>query len=270
MQTPTVDATVSGWLRHFASADRTIQAEGRWLSAETELAHEIAPGVILAGRVDAIGTDFFGEWKTMNPRAKTGWREKWRFHPQTLTYGLLRHLCIPSKANRFTIRIAFKSDPPSYDHEWFSYSDAEIETWRREVLHIAHQIQYNIATTGPDKHWPLNPLSCYKYGPSYPCAYVRACHSSQFDIPIAGLIPRVPHLVTETQNPSKIVIDATRITEYLECPEQFRRVYIRREVEPNSEALNFGSQFHELLGEYYKRLAAGEVYDLTGVNVTWP
>jgi hypothetical protein len=273
---PTVDDVVAGWIRHFYAADQAME----WRHAERELSTELAPGVILAGRMDADGVSsnegFFGEWKSSNPRNRNGWREKWRFHPQTLTYGLLmRELAIANgepPMRRFTIRMAFKGNPPTYDHEWFEYSDGELDTWRGEVLRIASAIRAYEASGA--EHWALNPSNCHRWGPNYPCPFLHNCTHQTWDTPSTKCVPRVPHLQLERDLvglDAPLILDATRIDEYLGCPESFRRQYIRpNEVEPPSEALTFGQEFHQLLGEYYDRRAKGESFDAQGVTQTWP
>jgi hypothetical protein len=249
---PKVDEAAAAWIRHFASADR----EMTWLAAEEELSMPLLPGVILAGRIDARGPSWFGEWKTMSKWRRSGWREKWRFHPQSLTYGLLLAAVHP-EINRFTIRIAFKSDPPTFDHEWFSYSKGELATWRSEVERIAYEI--GGWTASHAAHWPLNPLSCFKYGPKYPCPYVHSCTHQEWNVKQPGAsLPYIPHLqvmrTAAMMYQPPLVLDATAITAYLECPEAFRRRYILGEDEPPSEALTFGSAFHSHLDSYYHTL----------------
>lgn len=287
---PTVDETVDGWIRHFASADRDL----RWIAAEEELSIPLMPGVILAGRIDARlrlgaqGQYAFGEWKSMSKFGKPEWKEKWRFHPQSLTYGLLLRETHP-EVDRFTIRVAFKSDPPTFDHEWFSYSAGEIATWRSEVQRIANDIltlQKNSALIWPSDtvnklaltHWPLNPLSCYKYGPKYACPYVHACTHQEWDVVQPGApMPYIPHLQVmrdaAAQPTPPLVLDATAITAYLECPEAFRRRYVRGEDEAPSEALQFGSAFHQHLDHYYQHYVNGtqaEFQRNIGGAATWP
>jgi hypothetical protein len=257
--TPSVEQVVEGWIRHFRSADMAMS----FVSAEREVSVPLSDGVVLAGRLDAEGADYFCDWKSLNPRRRSGWREAWRFHPQSLTYGLLRRE-LGHPGRRFTIRCAFKSDPPSYDHEWFEYSDKELDTWRSEVLRIAYQM----GETESVPHWALNPLSCYRWGPNYPCPFVHSCTHAEWDVPVTGLVRRVPHLVIEQQAQTalaerpecadtSLILDATRITRYLECPERYRREYIRQEVEPPGEALLFGNSFHSYLNEYYRSLING-------------
>lgn len=271
---PTVDEAVDGWIRHFAASDRELQ----WLAAEEELSIPLVPGVILAGRIDArLRTptgNAFGEWKTMSKFAKSGWREKWRFHPQSLTYGLLLRETHP-EIDRFTIRVCFKTDPPTYDYEWFGYSAGELDTWRAEVERIAHEIlSYTHSLAGAHEHWSLNPLSCYKFGPKYPCPYVHACSHGEWNIP-QPTAPAVytPHLQVmldaRAQSPAPLVLDATAITQYLECPEAFRRRYIRGEDELPSEALQFGGKFHQMLDLYYQHHVKGIPFDVTGAS-SWP
>ena len=258
---PTVEQLVSAWITHFRSADLSM----RYVSAEREVSVPLGDNVILAGRLDAEGEDFFCDWKSLNPRRRSGWREAWRFHPQSLTYGLLRRE-LGHPGRRFTIRCAFKSDPPSFDHEWFEYSEKELDTWRAEVIRIAYQM----GESENQPHWALNPLSCYRWGPSYPCPSVRACVNAEWDVPLANMVKRVPHLDIERQRfriledgeadsneHAPMILDATRITRYLECPERYRREYIRQEVEPPGDALTFGIGFHTYLNEYYRSLING-------------
>jgi PD-(D/E)XK nuclease superfamily len=263
-----VDDVVAAWIRHFWAADRALT----WTHSERERAVSLATGLTLCGRIDAdgkqdAGNTFFGEWKTSNPRNRNGWKEKWRLHPQSLTYGLLMRELDPTM-RRFTIRMAFKSNPPTFDHEWFEYSDGELDMWRDEVIRIAGEIAVLHMTNL--EHWPLNPLSCYKWGPSYPCERLANCSKQRWSSPGANVVARVPHLDIEQQASANgpLLLDATRITAYLECPEAYRAQYVRNEVEPPGEALSFGTQFHALLAAYYEKLAAGEKFE--EVSTQWP
>lgn len=254
---PTADQLVEGFIRHFWAADHAM----RFTAAEHDVQLDLAPGVVLAGRLDAEGLDdagagWFADWKTANPRGRSGWREKWRFHPQSLTYGLLRRLS-GQPGRCFTIRMAFKSDPPTYDHEWFEYSDGELDTWHSELLEIAGDMQRNLGTHLPGagrEHWRLNPTNCYRYGPSYPCPFVEACTHQRWNEPVAGLIDRTTIPGSRIYAPNTLVLHATAIEEYLECNEKYRRTYVRNEAEQPGEALTMGMRFHELLGVYYGKL----------------
>jgi hypothetical protein len=249
--TPTVEQVVEGWIRHFRSADMSM----RFTASEHEFAVQLAddPPIVLVGLVDAIGDDWFMEAKTASPRSRSGWREKWRFSVQSLTYGLVLKYTHPN-VKRFTIRMAFKSDPPSFDHEWFSYNEKELDTWRAEVIRIAYQM------LEPENapHLALNPLSCYRYGASYPCPFVHACTHAEWDVPVTGLVPREKHDWQIVIPDDALVLSATSIETYLTCPEKFRRIYKRNETEPPSEALTFGKRFHQYINGYYDRLAHGE------------
>src|SRR5579864_623406 len=106
--TEPLDSLVSGWQRHFQAADATIE----WLGVSETLQLELAPGVWLAGELDARGRNasgelFFGEWKTANPREKKTWKQVWRMNPQSLSYGVLAAAHWP-EMQRFTVRKAFK------------------------------------------------------------------------------------------------------------------------------------------------------------------
>lgn len=212
---------VNGWRAHFWSADREIT----WVGAEEEASVWLTPNTLLMGRLDARGISptrerFFGEWKTANPRERLSWKNVWRLNPQSLTYGLLADALDPG-CRRFTVRKAFKSDPPSYDHAWFAYSDTELAMWRAEVIRIADEVRgYHSAAlckaTGKHEHpilgmddamqlreagavipWPLNLSNCFRYGEKYACPFFKDGCNKQDWVTTHGLIARVPHLDVE-------------------------------------------------------------------------
>jgi len=257
---PTVDELVSGWISHFWAADRALA----FREVEREVSAPLRPGVLIVGILDAIGSDFFADWKTANPRSRTDWRDKWRFNAQTLTYGwLVRALGLPGR--RFTIRMAFKSVPPTYDYEWFEYTDAELDMWSGELNRIADAIldartRYDARFLGEDadtgaNHWALNPQSCLRYGAKYPCPFLHQCTHQLWSQKPSGSIERVSHLRTERDialPDGTLLLDATRVDTWLECPEKFRRIYEQNIAEPPSEALQTGQEFHRVLAEYYR------------------
>lgn len=253
---PDVTKLVSGWLRHFAQADAQI----KWIDAECEVEYWLTHNTVLMGRIDAIGRTqqgelFFGEWKTANPRERSSWKEQWCTNPQSLTYGLLMtQLNEGEPCSRFTVRKAFKSDPPSYDHAWLSYSEDEIDRWKRQVIAIAEDIRqdFNVYGRGP---WQQNWKHCLRYGPKYKCTFYGRCTTG---VAPAGVMTRVSHLDAERRlyaadklAEGMVVLDATRIVEWLECREKFRSQYIEDLMAPAGEVLQIGIDFHEALGKHY-------------------
>jgi len=247
-----------GWKAHFASADRELT----WLAAERELGCWLDEHTLLLGKVDAIGRTqgdlFFGEWKTANPRERNSWKQVWRMNPQSLTYGVLAGALYPG-CRRFTVRKAFKSEPASYDHAWFSYSEAELEHWRAQLLTVASEIRiYRSVNLRP---WPTNYANCFKYGPKYACPFFEsACSQQAWGAVPNGAISRVSHLESERRlnvtDPELVVLDATRTKVWFDCRERFHREYEDNLVMPieAGSALKIGMTFHELCGHYYASL----------------
>ncbi len=238
---------LDGWIRHFGPADRAMD----FVDVEREVAVPLQDGVILVGIIDAVGPDWFGEWKTMSPSQRRSWKARWRFHPQTLTYGLLAREAGILRGRRFTVRVAFKSDPPTYDHEWYTYTDEELNVWRDELRLWADAMGWLGGLNPP--HYPLNPLSCMRYGSQHACPFIPHCSRGAWDTAPPHLVPRESHLRTEREsNAGALILDATRIMDWLSCPERFRRHYVQNLVEPPGEALRVGSAFHQLLAEHYR------------------
>lgn len=249
----------NGWMAHFASADREIE----WLGAELELSAQLDERTLLLGRIDTYGRNaagqlFFGEWKTANPRERNTWKTTWRMNPQSLTYGVLMHELHPD-CHTFTVRKAFKSPTPSYDHAWFLYSDEELAHWRGELLRIAAEIRAYQASA--PRNWPTNFDACFKWGSNNACAFLdKACSVQDFSgVPI-GATPRVSHLESErrlnggTSPEGLVVLDATRVKEWLTCRELYRRKYVDNIAPTPGEALVLGIEFHDVMGSYYSSL----------------
>lgn len=250
---------VEGWRQHFYSADRELQ----WLHVEQDATLELAPGVVLMGKLDAIGRTpdgdvFFGEWKTSGGRDKKTWKDIWRMNPQSLSYGLLARTLYPD-CHRFTVRKAFKTAPPSYDHAWYSYTPGELKHWHDEVVRIAHEIQVYQAKaavyTGP---WPTNFNSCFTYGVNYACPFfASACAKQEWDgKPIDALVQVSPmrQQLIEKWGSHAILLSPSAISTWLSCRERFRREYIDNLRMPPTEALTLGGDFHAAMDSYYKEL----------------
>lgn len=252
---PTVNELVAGWRSHFFSADRDIQ----WLHAEVEHSVWLSENTVLMGRLDALGRNaegklFFGEWKTSNGRDRKTWKATWRMNPQSLTYGMLAGAFLGEPCNRFTVRKAFKTDPPTFDHAWYSYSDAELAHWRRELLGAAHEMREYMKDGALP--WPTNFSHCFAYGEKYACPFFEvACGKLDWNARPAESFIRVSHLESERSlaaSDGVIVLDATRIKTWFECRERFRREYIENVDEKPGEALQFGIDFHNSLGIHYQ------------------
>ena len=112
---------VLAWREHFAAVDANLRFE----RVEEARFVQLSDGVWLVGIVDAEGDDWFGEWKTSNPRAAKTWKREWIMSTQALTYGLLT-----GGKKRFLVRKVFKSAQPFCEGEWFAFGAGELEMWR--------------------------------------------------------------------------------------------------------------------------------------------
>lgn len=256
-----LDSLVAGWKRHFTTADQAIT----WMHAELELATELAPGVWLAGCVDAVGRTsdgelFFGEWKTANPREKKTWKQVWRMNPQSLSYGLLAASRWP-EMRRFTVRKAFKEQMPTYDHAWFRYSDQELEHWRSEIIGIAEEIKrYHALAWVP---WPTNFDNCFRFGPNYVCPFFETgCNKQQWAaIPSGATVggDQSWHFTSQRQrildaNPEAIVLSPTTVKEWFACREKYRKQYVELVTPAAGEAVKLGGDFHHEIAEHVRGL----------------
>lgn len=255
-----------GWVRHFAAADRDI----RWLNVERPLTYWLQDNTLIVGIADADGVNgagerFFGEWKTASTFGKKDWKAVWRKNPQSLTLGVLYEATEPG-LRTFTVRKAFKerNGTPTFDHAWFSYSEEELRTWRFELCRIAYEIRgYQEEGAKP---WPLNPLACFQYGPSYACTFFeQGCNQNNWDfIPSGSITKPMQPFVQQTlleAHPHRIngsdlvVLSPTAVDLWLRCREKYRKVYEERIQLPASEAQDAGKDFHAQLAEHYKELA---------------
>jgi hypothetical protein len=256
-----LDSLVNGWKRHFSAADQSID----WLHAELPLEVELAPGIWLAGCIDAVGRDssgelFFGEWKTANPREKKTWKQVWRMNPQSLTYGVLCASRWPD-LRRFTVRKAFKEQYPSYDHAWFRYSDAELNHWRGVIIQIGIDIRNWMERPEP---WETNFKNCFRYGVNYPCPFFEpACSKQDWAAVPAGSTsggdPGWSFTAQRAAHPGCIVLSATTISEYLDCRESYRRKYVELVTPVKGEALVLGGNFHDAMASHYNGLILWKV-----------
>ena len=189
-------------------------------------------------------------------------------NPQSLTYGVLAADWFAGRGEactQFTVRKAFKSTPPTFDHAWYSYTPDELDHWRGQLIKIADEIRGG----GPGP-WETNWTHCFQYGVNYACPHFEAgCSKMVFeDNPMAP--KRVPHLEIERRLnapneplalvhriPDLVVLDATRVKAWLGCREKFRREYVHNVATPMTEALQLGIECHDLWGKYYQSLVRG-------------
>lgn len=268
---PLAERLAATYVADFASADRDIH----WIATEREKSLWLSPNTVLLGRVDAEGLTsdgdpFFGEWKTLGSyrgRYIDDEKIKWRTDPQALTYGVLN-----GDLRRFTVRWAIKPDEhaktgrfttPRTDFEWYTYTATEVAHWRTQLLDIADEIRNKWRLQ--DAPWRTNFANCYRYGIKYACPFVGLCPAQKWAEIIGDA--RIPHLESEQKilaerldkAPSDLIIlDATRVGEYLECPENYRRRYEGQGYQEESEALTVGKDFHSLISQHIGRLMAAQ------------
>jgi hypothetical protein len=201
-------------------------------------------------------------------------------NPQSLTYGVLGNdyfmKTMGRPCSQFTVRKAFKSNPPTFDHAWYSYNEEELQHWRSELIRIADEIrQYKAVGFDP---YPTNWDSCFKFGVNYACPHFEeGCSKMKWDIPV-DTVRRVSHLEIERRlneampkpgqvipcdDPVKyvpavprdlVILDATRVKTWLTCRERYRREYVENVATPVTEALEIGIQFHDVMGSHYQSL----------------
>lgn len=255
---PLAEKLARQFISDFWSADHDI----RWTAIEQEHQLWLSPNVLLVGRIDGEGDtpdgdSFFGDWKTLSASKASRMEEekaKWRTNPQALTYGVLRpHI------RRFTVRWVVKpkvtkkdgEGPITTDFEWYEYSPAEIEFWREQLLDLGNEI-LDRRRSG---RWTKNRGNCYRYGINYACPFLETCHKLDFTSSLGH--PRVPHLDFERVNkfdPSVVIIDSSRISDYLECPESYRRTWEGEGFQEENENLTVGSDFHTIIASHLMQL----------------
>lgn len=226
----------------------------------------LTPNTLLLGRVDARGRtgdghEFFGEWKSLSNykgRYIDDEKLKWRTDPQALTYGVL----LSGECSRFTVRWAIKPDdkgkhPPTCAFEWYSYTPTEVEHWRTQLIEIADEIrQWRLS---PRRPWRTNFSNCYRYGIRYACPFVDDCNNQAW---VRTITPRVPHLEIERKikneldkyPPDLVILDASRVDDYLACPQAYRRKWEGDGYSEESEALTVGKDFHAAIAAHITRL----------------
>lgn len=261
--------------------------EIKWLALEQELSLWLSPNTLLVGKVDGIGETpdsrlFFLENKTASKYKKAKIiQEKatWRMRPQSLTYGVLlgskdyqeaKPYTNSSEINpirelvrTFTTRWTFKTEPPSCDFAWFSYSDYEIEWWKGNLLDIAEEIRHYRKIHFP-REWPTNLNYCTKYGEKYACAFRdQGCWALNFGFVPESMTPRTEsHLRIENELKDKpddlVVLDATRVNDWINCHELYRRMWEGQGLRESSEALEIGGDFHKLLDAHLSSIMRKE------------
>jgi hypothetical protein len=252
------ESLAKAWITDFYAANHTIS----WTAIEREVAVKIDDKTLLVGRVDAEGMTedgepFFGEWKTASAskaRRMADEKAKWRRDPQALTYGVL----LGDQTRRFTVRWALKTNPPQTDFEWYVYSDDELIHWGGQLREIARQIRS--ARHRGTQPWFTNVGNCYRHGVAYACPFVWTC-PTQPNMQIGDA--RTPHLEIERtldkSDPELVVLDASRVSDYLGCPEAYRRKWEGLGYSETSEALTIGSDFHALVAAHLKTLMKEKV-----------
>jgi hypothetical protein len=259
---PVAEELAATWKRDFWAANHEIT----WTAIEEERYLWLDRDTLLVGKVDAQGLTsdgdkFFGEWKTKSGfyagKRMAEVKTTWRTAPQALTYGVL----VPN-TRRFTVRWALKSSPPQTDFEWYSYTDAEIAHWTRQLIDIADDIRfYHNRIKHAGREWRTNRGDCYRYGVKYACPFLNSCHALDFNASMGS--PRQPHTELEKQiragtfpgmTPTTVVISSSRVGDYLSCPERYRRAWEGEGFHEENENLEIGSDFHQLVGEHLTSL----------------
>jgi hypothetical protein len=252
--------------RAFASADADIT----WLAAEEERSLWLTPNTLLIGKIDARGLTgdghpFFADWKTLsNYRARyiEEEKQKWRTAPQALTYGVL----LADWCNRFTVRWAIKPDARGNGiataFEWYSYNEAELEHWRKQLIEMAQRIRIErLRNDHPGGPWLTNFGNCFRYGMKYACPFFGKCSSQDWGRSLGS--PRKPHSQLEEKMASEskgdlVVLSSSRVGDYLECPESYRNKWEGEGFNETSEALDIGTDFHAMIATHIENMIVKE------------
>lgn len=267
---PLSERLFDAYYSSFASADREIT----WLHSEREVKLWLTPNTLLIGRVDAEGVTsdgqrFFMELKSIGynrARYLADEKMKWRTDPQVLTYGVL----VPD-ATMFTVRWVVKPDDrgkagPRCDFEWYGYSVAETDHWREQLIRIAAHIRVaRMAEPYGGIPWTTNFNACFRYGIRYACPFFERCSKQEWARSMNA--PRTPHLAVEREldksDPDLVVLDASRVSEWLECPEAYRRKYEGEGYSETSEALTIGTDLHSRVSQHINGMKREELHART-------
>jgi hypothetical protein len=265
MMHPQAEALAAQFIANFWSANHEIQ----WGALEQEKLKWLNSSTALVGKIDAQGITaaskpFFGDWKTASKSKARGIKfEKirWKMRPQSLTYGvLMADTCLD-----FTVRWAFKTDPITTDFEWYTYSQSEIDWWREELLNIAASIRaWRVSTKTSHPGWPTNLNHCDRYGEEYRCPFRDSgCWKLNFKFNPPTMHPRVEsHLQIENDiklywdgDDSKLVVlDASRVDDWINCHERYRRLWEGDGLTEDSEALTIGHDFHSIIETHLNQI----------------
>lgn len=271
-----------GWARKYYAVDTTFKIH----AVEHEHEYWLNDNTCLLGKIDLVadtqtGDRFFGDWKTLNPRRKKTWKWGWAMKCQALTYMILSnkgqryHKASATwgdggmvwdsrrlngqQGRRFLVRVAMKSQVPEYDHEWWEYTDAEMSWWEGQIMQIADEIR--------DRRrkqvipWQPNFDHCDKYGQEYICPwYAGGCSKMRWGTQTFS--QRVSHLEQEKGMSGStieglVILDATRIGDYINCHEKYRKNYEDGGVgwgQESGEALQIGTGLHACLEDYYEQI----------------
>lgn len=286
---PMAESLAQVYIKDFWAANHAIRWLGLeqelhlWLSSNTLLL-----GKIDGTGINSSNLPFFLENKT-GSKNKARFREdekkRWRMNPQALTYGVLlggpqfnaKPYTNDSEINplwepvrTFTTRWAFKTDPPTTAFEWYTYTEAEISWWTDQLLEIAddirrqrfYQLERSSARAKSEIHWPTNLYHCSAYSENYRCQFRDAgCWKLKFDYVPDGMTPRTEsHLQIENDMKTQlddlpmrndvVILDATRVADWINCHELYRRLWEGDGLHRENEDLEIGKDFHLLISAH--------------------
>lgn len=257
--------------KDFFAADHTV----KWTAAEQTLTRWLSPNTVLVGTIDAqgiteAGEKFFADWKTIGVRAAgknnsqmAMVKSEWRLDPQALSYGVL----MGDDCRQFTVRWAVKTTPVVTDYEWYTYTSAELDWWKGEVLSIADDIRMR-RFDNAQPNWPTNLKNCTRYGWNFRCPlYDNGCTKLDFTSRPDGIAPRDHHLELEESlrteyigkggNPAELVVlSSSSIEMFLGCQEKYRRFYEGEGMSESGDALQIGTDFHLSIKDHIQSLIA--------------
>lgn len=240
---------VEGWIKHY----RDDVTEFKVIDVEKVISKEYDLGsgykLILVGTQDLTAegeTPFFGEWKSSSARSNkaVSWKERWKFSVQGLTYGLLTDM------KRILVRTAFKTNPPSYDQEWYEFGERELNYWKNRIIRIGKDLTDVTEDTG----WDTNPESCDLYYRL--CPFFYHCLKGDFNSTKGTKQRELQYPEIESQRDEKtIILSATRIKTLLNCEEKYRKTFIMdRTEDEDALPLMIGTCMHVGLAELHRQM----------------
>ena len=217
--------TVDNGIRALASYCKTYRSIDNFETLYTEVSG-VAPlslSMVIHFKVDTIIKDQVGIWslehKTTGRNTQAN-REKWQIMPQPGTYThALKCAFDPGLVQGTKINMAvIRSKDEEFMRLPVRLSNPQLQLWLWEMQHWVQQLRWNfeqLVKTTPDQPvmqaFPRNPVSCSKFGCSYPGLCEMWCNpvAKQGEVPLGYKVERWDPREREKDSKHKLSIDET-------------------------------------------------------------